>query len=166
MGAQTIICLCPCLFIKRKEVSGLNETLMLKLILLSVLVLGGLILLINFIERPDRAEPLTVDTYILPTDQHTQPQEGAETPWGADGASAASEGQEPSQSGSEQQRGLVNVNTATREELMSLPGIGEVISERIIAERELLPFSSVEDLQRVDGIGEKKVEDLRYLVVV
>ena len=60
----------------------------------------------------------------------------------------------------------VNINTASREELMSLDGIGETLSDRIIEERNLLPFDSVEDLMRVKGIGEKILENLRPYIVV
>ena len=43
-------------------------------------------------------------------------------------------------------------NTATVDEIMLLPGIGEVLAERIVEGR---PYNSVEDLRRVPGIGEK-----------
>lgn len=57
---------------------------------------------------------------------------------------------------------LVNVNTASQEELQSLPGIGEVIAQRIIEYRETHgPFQAPEDLLKVKGIGPKKLETLR-----
>lgn len=50
----------------------------------------------------------------------------------------------------------VNVNTAGVEELKTLNGIGDVLAQAIVDERERNgPFSSVEDLTRVSGIGEK-----------
>ena len=55
----------------------------------------------------------------------------------------------------------VDVNNATAAELASLPGIGASKAAAIIAEREKKPFSSVDDLVRVRGIGERTVEDLR-----
>jgi competence protein ComEA len=60
----------------------------------------------------------------------------------------------------------VDVNTASAAELASLPGIGASKAAAIIAEREKKPFSSVDDLARVRGIGERTVEDLRGKVSV
>lgn len=46
----------------------------------------------------------------------------------------------------------INPNTAARDELMKLPGIGEVMANRIIEAR---PFSKLDDLDEVDGIGKQ-----------
>lgn len=63
--------------------------------------------------------------------------------------------------GNEVSNGLVNVNTAGVEELQALPGIGPALAEAIVEEREANgPFGTVEDLLRVGGIGEKKLEKL------
>lgn len=54
-----------------------------------------------------------------------------------------------------------DVNTATRAELMRLPGIGAVLADRIIASRETDgPFASLIDFQRVQGIGPKTASAL------
>lgn len=60
-----------------------------------------------------------------------------------------------------------DLNKVTKEELMEIPGIGEVLAQRILDFRQLHgPFQSVEDLEKVNGIGEKRLEDLRnYLFV-
>lgn len=58
---------------------------------------------------------------------------------------------------------LIDLNHATAEELQSLPGIGEVLAERIIAAR---PLNSVDDLAEIDGIRPALVEQLRPLVTV
>ena len=61
----------------------------------------------------------------------------------------------------------VNINAATAKELQSLPGIGQVTAERIIAYRaENGPFVSVDDLGKVKGIGKKSLEKIRELVAV
>ena len=62
---------------------------------------------------------------------------------------------------------LVNLNTADAGLLETLPGIGESTAKKIIADREANgPFDSVEDLARVSGIGQKKLEALEGLVCV
>jgi competence protein ComEA len=58
---------------------------------------------------------------------------------------------------------LVNLNTASLAELDTLPGVGEVTAQKIVAGR---PYASVEGLLRVDGIGEAKLATLRPLVTV
>jgi competence protein ComEA len=49
-------------------------------------------------------------------------------------------------------------NIAPRDELMTVPGIGEVMANRIIENR---PYATLEDLRKVPGIGEKTLESLR-----
>ena len=62
---------------------------------------------------------------------------------------------------------LVNINTATAEELETLPGIGEVLAATIIQHREEHgPFTSVDQLLDVSGIGEVTLEEIRDLVTV
>jgi len=63
--------------------------------------------------------------------------------------------------------GLVNINTASAEELESLPGIGPALAGRILAYRDQHgPFSTIEELMNVSGIGERTLESLRLLVTV
>lgn len=63
--------------------------------------------------------------------------------------------------------GLVNINSAPASELESLPGVGPVLAGRIVAYRDQHgPFSTVEDLLGVSGIGEAKLASLRDLIVV
>ena len=70
-------------------------------------------------------------------------------------------------SGSSGSGGLVNINTAGLEALDSLPGVGPATAQAILDEREANgPFTSIEDIQRVSGIGEKKYEKLKGSICV
>jgi competence protein ComEA len=61
----------------------------------------------------------------------------------------------------------VNLNTATLDQLESLPGIGPALGQRIIDYREQHgPFRTVDDLLEVSGIGDKRLADLRDKVTV
>ncbi|MCL2379617.1 MAG: ComEA family DNA-binding protein [Coriobacteriia bacterium] len=69
--------------------------------------------------------------------------------------------------GSHDAAGLVNLNTADSATLQTLPGIGPVTADNIIADREANgPYSSIEDLTRVSGIGPKRVEALQGVASV
>jgi competence protein ComEA len=60
----------------------------------------------------------------------------------------------------------IDLNSAGVDELVKLPGIGPVTAQHIISTREERPFSSVQDLKRVKGIGPKTLEKIQpYLVV-
>ena len=63
--------------------------------------------------------------------------------------------------------GAVNINTATKEELCTLPGVGEATAEKIIAWREKYgAFRDTSDIIDVKGIGEAAYEKLRDLITV
>jgi competence ComEA-like helix-hairpin-helix protein len=57
----------------------------------------------------------------------------------------------------------VNVNIATQAELEGLPGVGPALARRIIEGR---PYRSVDELERVKGIGKKRLEEIRALITV
>jgi competence protein ComEA len=60
----------------------------------------------------------------------------------------------------------LDLNTATAEQLDTLPGIGEVTANQIVAYRTAHPFRSVDDLRQVPGIGDRRFELLKDLVTV
>lgn len=61
----------------------------------------------------------------------------------------------------------INLNRATLRELDSLPGIGKELGKRILAYRESNGnFSSIEELKKINGIGQKTFEKLKNLVTV
>lgn len=63
--------------------------------------------------------------------------------------------------------GLVNINTASADELDALPGVGPATAQAIIDERESNgAFTSAEDIMRVSGIGEKKFAKLKSSICV
>lgn len=55
----------------------------------------------------------------------------------------------------------LHINRASVEDLQRLPGIGPKLAERILDARQTQPFRTAEDLRRVGGIGAKTVEKLR-----
>ena len=61
----------------------------------------------------------------------------------------------------------VNLNTATMDQLATIPGIGVKTAERIIAYREKNGgFKKVEDLMNVQGVGEKSFLKMKPLITV
>jgi len=61
----------------------------------------------------------------------------------------------------------VNINTADIEELNTLPGVGKVIAGRIIDYRETHgSFTSKEDIKKVKGIGPKKFDKIKDLLLI
>lgn len=64
------------------------------------------------------------------------------------------------------QAAALDLNRASMAELEALPGIGAAKAAAIIEERQVRPFSSVDDLERVRGIGPALVAQLRDQVTV
>jgi competence protein ComEA len=103
------------------------------------------------LEALNLAAPLVDGTQIL------VPREGEAGVVPAAGAGAVSGAAGP----------LVNINTASATELEALPGIGEVIAQRIIDFRtDSGPFTSVDQLLDVSGIGDAILGSIRELVTV
>jgi competence protein ComEA len=60
----------------------------------------------------------------------------------------------------------LDLNTATVEQLDTLPGVGEVTAGRIVAYRSAHPFTTVDELLEVPGIGQRRFDQLKDLVTV
>ena len=61
---------------------------------------------------------------------------------------------------------IININTAPKEELMLLNGIGEAKADAIIAYREETPFETIEDIKNVSGIGDSIFEEIKDHITV
>jgi len=60
----------------------------------------------------------------------------------------------------------IDINSATADDLAALPGIGPTIAGRIVATRAASgPFSSLDALRKVKGVGPKRLDAVRHLVV-
>ena len=61
----------------------------------------------------------------------------------------------------------INLNTATREELQRLPGVGPALAARVVEHRERHgPFRRAEHLIIVRGFSERRFEELRHLIAI
>lgn len=80
---------------------------------------------------------------------------------------AGEEEKQVSGSPGDRSRSKVNINRAGVEELITLPGIGPALAQRILDYREQHgPFRSIEDIQNVSGIGPKRFQELKDLISV
>ena len=129
----------------------------LALLLVTVAFLGFCLGL--FLGRRHEPDTVTITTELAAT----QP---------ADESAASSAGEamqtEPAESTSAAYLlGRLNINTATVEDLATLPGIGEKLAQRIVDYRERNGgFSAVEELCNVSGIGEKRLDAIREYITV
>lgn len=66
---------------------------------------------------------------------------------------------------SEETSGPIDINAASAQELESLPGIGPVYAQQIIRYRdENGPFKTIEDIKKVEGIGDSRFQQIKDLI--
>jgi competence protein ComEA len=109
------------------------------------------------------AERVNLADYVQDAQQLYIPRQGLTPPPGPTAASGAASVVGTTAVG---QR-LVNINSASPEELMTLPGIGAVYAERIVAYRQQHgPFGDPQQLMQVNGIGSATYERLKAYITV
>jgi competence protein ComEA len=73
----------------------------------------------------------------------------------------------PTAGRAQEKQGKLDLNRATAEELQGLPGIGPVLAQRVVDQRTTHGlFHTVDDLRDVKGIGKKRMDQLRPLIMV
>ena len=62
--------------------------------------------------------------------------------------------------------GKININTATKEQLVTLNGVGDKLADRIIEYRKDNPFEKPEDIMKVKGVAQKIFDANKELIIV
>jgi len=116
---------------------------------------------LNLAQRLTDGEQVVVGLAPLPDGPHAL---GSSVGGSTSSASAPTKSSAPTTGAA---GGLVNLNTATVEQLDTLPGVGPVTAAAIVSWRDQHgAFGSVDQLGEVDGIGPARLEKLRALVAV
>lgn len=113
---------------------------------------------INRAEYVEDGEKITIPVIYVPPEH----EEGEATEPHNDGPAVNGEGETGDVGTSSINSGLVNINSASKEELKTLNGIGDVKADKIIEYRSGSRFRKKEDIKDVDGIGDttyNKIKD-------
>ena len=148
-----------------------------KLFLLCTLLLGCVLTSIGveFFTKADEPlqipQPMVVEQNILPNERETSSlQESVSKNKRASNTNNELSKMERSYEKTDNEKQKlafpININTANEKELDALPGIGPAIARRIVEYRSLQPFTKIEDIMKVKGIGEKKFSKIKELITV
>lgn len=66
----------------------------------------------------------------------------------------------------ENEEHLININKASKETLKNISGVGEKMADKIIKYRQEHPFSTIEELMNIPGLGKKKFEEIKLYITV
>lgn len=139
---------------------------------IALVLLAGIILY-HVLSSPFRyevtvEEEVTTETVVATTTVSLSVQGGSPTEAGTPAETPTEPATEaPTEAPGIDATGKVNLNTATLEDLKTLKGVGDSKAQAILDDRnENGPFSSIEDLTRVSGIGQKTFESLKDQITV
>lgn len=146
-----------------KELSEKDK--LVGIVIMSVLTVIAAITCGFIVNRPPDSVP---EIEILEIIDAREDNTSAAVTEGAPEVSAAEEQTVPAQTSKAESRAdrLININTASAEQLTELNGIGEKTAAAIVEYREITPFERIEDIMNVNGIGEKKFENIKDLICV
>ncbi len=97
---------------------------------------------------------------LIRTDGRDWSMEGASVPARAPPVAVR---ESPRSTREQDRQGLIDINTATEDQLRTLPGIGPTLARRIVEGR---PYRAVDDLSALPEIGKKRIEHIRPFVTV
>ena len=143
------------------ESSSMLKSLAIKAGMLAATVL--LVLWIGWPIQPELFAPLAVRS--VEKGEHTVVQSVTSVP--APQRIITTPSTVPTAGQSQRTQGKLDLNRATAEQLQRLPGIGPVLAQRVIEQRMMHGrFHTVDDLREVKGIGKKRMDQLRPLIMV
>lgn len=133
-------------------------------IVLSVLIILTIILLIKLSSRSSHKDADFQISYASESalfEKHSEPKPQEVKPQPVKGKEESKKSEDPM----EKENLLVDLNSATKEELMELPGVGPKMAEAMIQYREENKgFSSEKDLMNISGIGEKRYKRIEPFI--
>lgn len=120
----------------------------------------------RLVDLIEKAGGLTQNADLDAINQAAFVEDGSKIIIPSKGSTSENSGENGETSSESSSTGKVNINQASQDELMTLPGVGAVIAQRIIEYRSGNRFGSIEDIKNVKGIGDATYEKLKDLIAV